>query len=621
MRSFFVIIATQFLAARCQISILEEIQKLYLQQGIPFRENTFLDNLPILAEYDFVVVGSGPAGSVLANRLTEVDDWQVLLIEAGLEGNIYNDIPFVNPMTILGNFSKFYEVEKTKNACTGLINKQCLWPAGEALGGATVINGMMYTRGHPSDFDEWAAEGNVGWAYNDVLPYFLKSERMTISNLRASKYHSTQGPLNIDYPYMTKITERFLKAGKQLGYNVVDYNNPKTMLGFSQTQVTMKSGKRQSAASAYLMPIKSRHNLHVVKGSPVTKIIIDPKTNVAKGVKFLRKGKQRQVMVRREVILSAGAFNSPKLLMLSGIGHKEHLESMKIPIIKDLPVGDNLQEHLGSPIVNFLINNTESVTFQKVLMNSPMSFLQWLSGRGGLFSSNGAEALGYIKSPLATDNKADVELICIPISPGADGGMVFRRSLSVSDETYIKGWRKINFREGFTISPVVMYPKSRGTVRLRSRYFEDPPVIDGNFFAHPYDVRMIIEGVRVAVKLTQTKPFREIGTTLYAPTVPGCEKYKFNSDEFWDCAIRAIPIQFHHQCGTCRMGPDQRNSVVDPRLRVHGVKRLRVADASVMPRMPGPHTMAACYMIGEKAADLIKEDWGVVPSLNGSRTL
>lgn len=594
-----------------QRTFLGEIQRQYLKQGIPFRENVYIDNLPVLPQYDFIIVGSGPAGSVLANRLSEISEWNILLLEKGLEGNFYNDLPLSNPFLVLGDFSVINDVEREEYVCLGLVDKICHWPSGNGVGGATLINGMMYTRGHPSDYDRWAQAGNPGWSFYEVLPYFLKSENMSISAFADSPYHSTMGPLHIDTPFTTKLGRLFLQAGEELGYPIVDYNNPETMLGFATTQVTTKRGRRLSASSAFLLPVKSRANLHIVKNAFVTEVLISPNSKKAYGVKFLKDNKERIVRARNEVIVSAGAFDSPKLLMLSGIGPKNDLNSLNIPIIADLPVGKNLQEHLGTPALLFLINTTDSYNVPKLLRTLPVDFIQWYSGVKNIYANNGAEALAYLMTKYA-EGKPDIELILSPSSLIADDGLMLRKTMAITDEVYFKTWGKLKYAESFQIAPLMMYPRSRGQLRLRSRNPKDPPLIDGNFFADSYDVKVLIEAVRAAIKITETKAFSKIGAKLYQTPIFGCEKFTFNSDDYWDCAIRSVPIQYHHQCGTCKMGPEGEDSVVDPRLKVHGVAGLRVADASIMPVMPGVHTMAASYMIGEKAADMIKEDWGII---------
>ena len=590
---------------------LNEIQKMYLKQGIPFRENVFLDNLPILPEYDFIIVGSGPAGATIANRLTEVPQWNVLLLEAGLEGNIFDDIPLINEYTVLGNFSVNFDVEKQETACWGLVDGICHWPSGNGVGGATLLNAMIYTRGYPRDYNELALLGNKGWSYNELLPYFLKLENMSIPEYAGSEFHSTTGPVHIQYPFQTEVGRRFLLAGQELGYDMIDYNNPNTQVGFARTQTTIKGVRRHSAATAQLLPVKSRPNLHIVKNAYVTKVLTDLKTRRAFGVKFMKNGKSRMVRAKKEVIVSGGAFGSPKLLMLSGIGPAEHLEEIGIPVIADLPVGNNLQEHLGSPTF-FVINTTDSITLPKLLRSLPKDFSQWLKGEFGLYAHNIAETLGYVQTKYAKDERPDIELVFFPSTPASDGGAFFRRSRNISMEVFVNSLKTIYYAEGFTIVPMMMYPRSRGNVRLRSSDPYDNIKIFANFLADDYDVAVLIEGLKIAVKVGETEAFKKLGARLHKQPIFGCGKFKFGSDEYFECAARTIPSQFHHQCGTCRMGPDPGNSVVDPRLKVHGLKGLRVADASIIPKMPGIHTMAPCYMIGEKAADLIKEDWGVL---------
>lgn len=596
-------------------SLFDQIQTLYLQEGIPFRENVFLNNLPILPEYDFIIVGSGPAGSSIAHRLTEVPEWNVLLLETGVEGNIYGDIPFFNEFTVLGNFSVNYDVERLETACLGLVDGICHWPSGNGIGGATLLNAMINTRGLPRDYDEWAQQGNPGWSYTELLPYFLKMENMSIPEFTESPYHSTTGPLHIQHPFLTELGRRFLVAGQELGYNIIDYNNPNTQVGFARTQATIKGVKRHSAASAYLLPVKSRPNLHVVKNAFATKLLTDLETRRVYGVEFIKNDKRRTARAKNEVIVSGGAFGSPKLLMLSGIGPAQHLQEIGIPLVADLPVGLNLQEHPGT-LATFLIDTTDSVVLQRLLGGLTTDFLQWIRGEQGLYTSNIAETLGYIQTKYATDERPDIELIFFAATVAGDGGAFFRRSRNISREVFDKTFGPILYRHGFTIAPMLMYPKSRGSVKLRSSNPQDPLIIDGNFFDDPYDTAALVDGIREAIRVAETRVYREIGTRLYSVPTHGCEQFLFNSDEYWECTARSLTVQFHHQSGTCKMGPDPSSSVVDPRLRVHGLAGLRVADASIMPTLPGIHTMTPCYMIGEKAADLIKEDWGVISNTN-----
>ncbi|XP_014251526.1 glucose dehydrogenase [FAD, quinone]-like [Cimex lectularius] len=585
---------------------MDELRRIYERQGLPFREERFLENQPILQEYDFIVVGSGPAGSAVTRRLTEIPEWKVLLLEAGIEGTVYNDLPSVSPFFILTNYSWGYKAEHQNKVCLGLEDGLCLWPSGKGVGGGTIMNGMIMTRGHPTDYDRW---GQEGWSYKDVLPYFLRSERMTIPSLRNSSFHSTEGPINIEYPFPSSLINRFLKAGKEFGYRIVDYNNGRTPEGFSKTQTSIRKGRRHSAATAYLFPIKSAPNFHIAKKALVTRVLIDPKTNRAHGVVFIKNGIERVVFARKEIILSAGAFNTPQLLMLSGIGPRDHLKELNIPLIKDLPVGDNLQEHLTTIGASFLINTTDSYTLRKMIFNSLPYFYKWYNYGTSPYANNGAEGLAYIRTN-PNLSKPDVEFIFMPITIASDDGIILRRTMGITDETYYPPFSKIGYAEGFSIWPMGMYPESRGKVRLRSVDPRDPPILFANFLTHPADSKVIVEGIKAAIRLSKTTAFQEIGATLYTAPIPGCEDLRFGTNPYWECVLRTIPVQLHHQCCTARMGRSPADSVIDNRLRVHGVKGLRVADASVMPTITGAHTMAPCYMIGEKAGDLIKEDWG-----------
>lgn len=610
MKAVNLLILLWFKTVLSERSIINEIRKLCQHYGISYKENNFMTRSSNHAEYDFIVVGSGPAGSVIANRLSEIPHWNVLLLEKGSEGNIFSDIPLLAIRTRNSSISRVYEAEREPGVCLGLVGKRCYWPAGHALGGATLINAVMHTRGFPDDYDGWAYEGSYGWSYREVLPYFLKSENISIRRLLDSEFHSTKGPLPVTYPYTTRLAKMFLRAGQELGYDIIDYSNPYTVTGFGHAYANQRKGRKYSAAQAFLIPYLSRPNLHVIKEALVTKVLITPETKRAYGVKYLKNGVEKTVLATNEVILSAGAFGSAQLLMLSGIGPIDDLERLKIPVIEDLPVGKNLQDQPSTPALIFLINTTDSITLPKMLFTSPIDFIQWYKFGSNIFADNGAEAVAFVKSSYA-GSSPDIELILAPGSLVSDGGTFIRRNLYITDEVYHKTWGNIKFREAFAIGPLYMYPKSRGEVKLMSRDPRDPLHIKNNFFSDPIDMKILIEAVRIAMRVGEAESFQRVGAKLHKVPVHGCESLEFNSDEYWECAIRTVTIHFHHQCGTCKMGPDPYTSVVDPRLKVYGIAGLRVADASIMPTIVGPHTMAPCYMIGEKAADMIKEDWGI----------
>ncbi|BES93991.1 unnamed protein product [Nesidiocoris tenuis] len=586
---------------------IDDILRAYFRQGLPYREDQFLDNLPIAESYDFIVVGSGPGGSVTANRLSENPNWTVLLLEAGIEGNIYTDIPAMNPIFAFTNYNWQYKAEPQSFMCRGMFDGRCQWPSGKGVGGTTLWNGLFWTRCPADDFDEWEAMGNPGWGYKNMLRAFLKVENVSIPELKDSPYHSTTGKVNVQYPWHTKISNIFLKAGQEFGYNLVDYNDPRTPTGFSRTQINALNGRRITAASAYLLSARDRPNLHIVKNAHVNKVIIDRRTKTAIGVEFEKNASRRIARAAKEVILSAGTFNTPKILMLSGIGPADHLRSMNIQAVQDLPaVGQHLQEHVA-PLMTVMINTTDSFTVRKLAPIIVPAFQEWLSTGKGLLANNVGEVLGYVKTDPSLI-KPNIELIFTPVSIASDDGIFLRKYFGISDDTYKYSYSEINQKESFGICPLGMYPQSKGEIRLRSPNPMDPPVIITNFLKEPADVKTMVDAQKLVQRFLETESMKRIGARLH-PKIHGCEQFQFGTDEFFECSVRTITMQFHHQCCTARIGQDPRDSVVTPRLRVHGVNGLRVVDASVMPKIPGAHTMSVTYAIAENAADIIKEDW------------
>lgn len=564
-----------------------------------------------MKEYDFIVIGSGPGGATVANRLSEVPDWKVLVLEAGKDGSIYTDIPAIVSYLQFTDYNWGYKMEREEGICLGMKDQRCPWPRGKGVGGTSLINYMIYTRGHPRDYDRYEEDGNEGWGYKDVLPYFLKSEQNNIPELENSTVHGRDGYLDVEsIPYKTKLVDVFMDGMNELGYKNIDYNAGEESEGCSRIQATMRSGKRVSAAKAYLESVKDRRNLHVAEKARVTKILVDPKTKRAVGVEFVKNRKRRMVMAKKEVILSAGSLNSPQILMLSGIGPKAHLEHHKIPVMKDLPVGENLQEHFTMPGMIFTVNVSESILESDAVEIS--NFLKWFTqGKGILTLPGGVEGISYVSSKYNQEkNLPDLELLSISGSMVSDGGRTVKDSFGVTDEFYKSVYKSIDYKHTMTIFPVLLRPKSRGRVLLQDKNPWHWPLFHLNYFNETADMDVFIEGIKKVVELGNTKPFRSINATLHSVPFPGCTNHTFASDEYWDCAARVLPLTLHHQSGTCKMGPDSdRSAVVDPRLRVHGIGGLRVVDASIFPQVPTAHLYAPTVMVGEKAADMIKEDW------------
>ena len=471
---------------------------------------------------------------------------------------------------------------------------------------------MLYVRGNRRDYDRWEAMGNTGWSYDDVLPYFIKSEDNRNPYLASTAYHGTGGYLTVqEQSFFTPLVAAFVAAGEELGYKNND-GNGLTQTGFMFAQSTTRDGARCSTAKAFLRPVRNRPNLHVAMRAFVQKIIIDPLTKRATGVQFLRHGVHYEVAATKEVILSAGSVASPQLLMLSGIGPADHLTSLGIPIIADLSVGDNLQDHISLGGMVFQIDKPYSMVADR-FYNLPSVARYFLRGKGPLTSVGGAEGLAWVKTKYAnqSDDWPDIEFHFVAGTPVSDGGTDVRLNNNVRDDVWYNYYAPIARTDTWQVIPMLLRPESTGTIRLASSNPDDKPIIDPRYFSSDQDLRVVIEGTKIGLALSETKAFQELGSRFYTKPFPGCEGYTLWTDDYWGCFIRHYSLTIYHPVGTCKMGPSSDpTAVVDPRLRVHGIRGLRVVDASIMPKHVSGNTNAPTIMIAEKAADMVKEDWG-----------
>ncbi|XP_026482376.1 glucose dehydrogenase [FAD, quinone]-like [Ctenocephalides felis] len=550
-------------------------------------------NIPLVESfedvYDFIIIGSGPGGSVMANRLSEVLDWNILILEAGEQESPLTDIPLLPNILPESKYDWNYKTVSQTRCCSDQ-KGYCKQPRGKALGGTSVINYMVYVRGNKYDFNTWQHLGNTGWGYYNILKYFKKSEDMQIKHLQNSPFHSTSGYLTVDLnKYQTHLDDLLIQAGRELGYWNND-NNGANQTGILHQQSMIRDGRRCSASKAFLKPVVDRTNLSIATGAFVTKILIDPDNKRAYGVTFTKNGKEHTTRVRKEVILSAGAINSAQLLMLSGVGPANHLQDLGIEVIQDLPVGKELKNHFGSPDLQFDIDGNFEVDIG-VLGSSKHVTDYFEKGIGPLTIPDGMIAIASVKTSRYNIDLPDVEIN-------------FRAA------NLYKDIDKNKTRDSFYAFVLLLRPKSVGRLLLNSRDPTDSPKIDVNCFAENEDVETLVKGIKVAVEMSRTKVLSKYNVTLKLEPDEECDKFGKETDAYWRCFLKNS-TSGNHQIRTCKMGPaDDPTSVVDPStLKPYGIQGLRVVDASVIPEPPTGHTTAVVYMVAEKAADFVKAEW------------
>ncbi len=534
--------------------------------------------------YDYIVVGGGTAGCTLAARLSEDTSVTVCLIEAGGSGKSwYVDVPAA---ILIAQRSAALNWRFQSEPQPQLNGRRIGVPRGKGLGGSALINGMVYFRGHPRDYDDWSQSGATGWSYREVLPYFCKSEHN--EDFGDTIYHGSGGPMNVrGVRGPNPLNQGFFDALAGLGYPARRDLNGEDSEGMSLRQLSIRGGIRETTARALLYPAMGRRNLTVLTDLRVTRVVLEGRRAV--GVE----AGQRIIRARREVVLAAGAIQSPQVLLLSGIGDGEHLADVGVPLRHHLPgVGRNLHDHMASP-VHMSMHHTASYGLSwRTIPRNLRILAQYALFRSGPLSNNVFESAAFLKTLPGLD-RPDVQLV-------------------LQTAKRPKPSFPFPLGHGFAISPVCLYPRSRGRLRLASADPLAAPRIDPNLLSDPSDIQPLLRGMRLSRQIFASAAFARYRAT---ETEPG---QAAQSDSALIDYIRAQAYTVHHPVSTCRMGTDP-GAVVDSQLRVVGLEGLRVADASVFPSIIGGNTNAAVVMVAEKAADLILGRPALAPITPGNR--
>uniref|UniRef100_A0A6P7FPQ9 Glucose dehydrogenase [FAD, quinone]-like n=1 Tax=Diabrotica virgifera virgifera TaxID=50390 RepID=A0A6P7FPQ9_DIAVI len=540
-------------------------------------------------EFDFIVVGSGSAGAVVANKLSENPNWKVLVLEAGGYPSATSDIPaliFSGPQ----EEDWQYRAEPSPLSCLGFRDGQCVWPRGKGLGGTSILNAMMYIKGNKRDYDTWEKLGNAGWGWDTVKEHFKKLENMQPKGV--SDQYGRDGYMSLNrYPSDHPIASELHEAYKKMELPLLNEENPTNPLGTLTAFQCIKDGIRFNTGRAFLGQVKSRSNLMTALHSFVQKVIINRKSKSATGVQVEVGEKIINVKVKKEVIVSGGSVNSPQLLMLSGVGPKHHLEKVNVNIIKDLPVGKHLEDH-GLHFGFFVKFNPEIQLVNNQIDTIYKYFAHQQGNLGSLMITN-------IMSFINTKNDSQFpnlqhHYFLFPMNDTLIAS-TFPPAIGLKDEILANINDAIKEKSVLAITSTILNPKSHGQILLKTNNAKDKPLIYPEYFSdqNDEDIRVMLESLRFLENLIETPPLKKYDPQIVQFNLPECEKFEFRSDDYWKCSIRYLTSSAFHPTGTCKMGPkDDGTAVVDSELRVFGINNLRVADASIMPNIVSANTHA-----------------------------
>ncbi|CAH2106576.1 unnamed protein product [Euphydryas editha] len=558
--------------------------------------------------YDFIIVGGGSAGSVIANRLSEITDWKILLLEAGPEPPIESDIPYMANTIYKSKYDWQYYTQNDGVHHQAFKTNSVFWPRGKMLGGSSSLNAMIYIRGRSSDFQAWKRAGNPSWSPEKVNVYYKKAESLqnikllNDSDVRNTYGHNGPQVINSFNSTYRDITLNVLESWDIMGFKRVKDINAAKFQGLGISGIiasTAANGRRYSTYKSYLESIKNRNNLKIVSNALATKILINNEKR-AYGVNVDILSEKKTFYAKREVIISTGTINTPQLLMLSGIGPKEHLLSKNISCIVNLPgVGKNLHDHINVPIVIYGDEPGEENQAEHLF-----EVLKYMYNKTGLLAQNSFsditaffsrnQSLGYpeFQTHLAILGKKSQSV----------------QNVFAGYKEYIKNsFIEPNVNKSlFIFSFHLLHPSSRGSIYLNTSNPYDYPIINANYFGESQDLQATVDGIKMLTKIVKTPYFRSINAFIHRVNISECNQYDFESDLYWNCYVINTSGTVYHPVGTAKMGPDPKDSVVNNFLKVHGVKGLRVIDASVMPSVTSGNTNAPTIMIGEMGSDMIK---------------